>query len=149
MMMWLYVIEKLLLSLIVGGGIVLAACVRPFISLALAGNDQAIKETVENISISYWNRYNRLALISISLFALLEVVGLFIHALTSSVSLGLAVAILLMLVRKLVVDSTLRRRLQTNPGAVGSEEQNRGHREVELLSKLIIVLALVLLLWHQ
>lgn len=49
------------------------------------------------------------------------------------------------LIGKLAVDKQLKQRLNTYAAdAVGSKEQNAGHRLVERLTKLILVIALIL-----
>jgi hypothetical protein len=50
------------------------------------------------------------------------------------------------LLGKLAVDTQLKNRLSTSGAAiVGSKEQNEGHRQVEFLSKMILVFALLLI----
>ncbi len=61
----------------------------------------------------------------------------------SFVHFSLITIVLLLLLWKLSIDKKLSSRLEKqSSNAVGSAEQNEGHRQVELLSKLILILIL-------
>ncbi len=143
--MFLYALETLCIGLIIGGGVIMAACVRPFLLHVLFNSrNSEIVSTVEGISIKAWNRYNRYAFFS-SLFLLLFDAIRFFAGLTYSFwHVGIMSIIVLAFVRKFAIDRQLSIRLQENSSAVvGSEAQNAGHRQVELLSKIILFLAII------
>lgn len=147
----LQAIENVALALIVGGAIVMAAAVRPFLSGRLAlSSDEQIASTLEEISINSWNRYNRLALASAVALMTVDVIR-FLSQLSSAYwHLGLTILMLAALIGKLAVDKQLKQRLNTYAAtAVNSKEQNAGHRQVERLTKLILVIALLLVILPQ
>ncbi|GIP60832.1 hypothetical protein [Paenibacillus woosongensis] len=142
----LQAIENFALAIIVGGGIVMAAAVRPLLSAKLAistGSDVA--PVFEEISINAWNRYNRLALLSAAALLIVDVIRVLTRLSSAYWHLVLAFLMLAALIGKLAVDKQLKQRLNTYAAdAVGSKEQNAGHRLVERLTKLILVIALLL-----
>jgi hypothetical protein len=149
MAQWILFLERVCEALILGGGIVMGAGVRKAIQGVLGQKQQYGNETVatvETLSIQMWNQYNRLALISIVVLVVLEglksVLGYEMDAI-AAICIGLNV---LTLLRKLIVDRKLRARVDaTQAQAVGSAEQARGHREVEILSMLLFLSTFVLL----
>lgn len=144
----LQAIENLALAIIVGGAIVMAAAVRPLLSekLVLSSNSGMVA-TLEEISIKAWNKYNRLALASTVLLTVVETIRLLGQLSSAYWHLGLTLLMLAALIGKLVVDKQLKQRLSTYAAeAVDSKEQNAGHRQVERLTKLILVIALLLVI---
>lgn len=150
-MIVLQAFENLALAVIVGGAIVMAAAVRPLLSEKLASSsDSGWVATIEEISIHAWNKYNRLALASAVLLLVVDTIR-FLGQLSSAYwHLGLTLLMLAALIGKLIVDKQLKQRLSTYAAeAVDSKEQNAGHRQVERLTKLILVLALLLVILPQ
>ncbi|WP_019638916.1 hypothetical protein [Paenibacillus fonticola] len=147
----LQAIENVALALIVGGAIVMAAAVRPFLSEKLAlSSDAGLVATLEEISINSWNRYNRLALASAAALTVVDIIRFLTQLSAAYWHLGLTLLMLTALTGKLAVDKQLKLRLNTHAAAaVNSEEQNRGHRQVERLTKLILVIALLLVILPQ
>lgn len=146
MQMVLLWIERLALAVIVGGGVVMAAGVRPLFAPILAerGN-AALVSTIENLSISAWNRYNRYAFLSIVLVIIIDVLRIVAGLTFSYWHIAMAIAIMIALLGKLVIDRKLQSRLREKSiEAVGSTEQNTDHRRVELLTKIILILAIIL-----
>ncbi|AZK45378.1 hypothetical protein [Paenibacillus lentus] len=141
-------IENVVLGLIVGGAIVMAAGVRPLLSDRLALSvETGMAPLFEEISINAWNRYNRLAFAAAVLLFFVDMIRL-LSALSSAYwHLGLTLLMLAALIGKLVIDKQLKQRLSTyGAAAVNSKEQNAGHRQVEWLTKLILVIALLLVI---
>lgn len=61
---------------------------------------------------------------------------------------GITLLIAIALIRKFAIDKQLQNRLINNgPASVESKEQNDGHFQVELLSKAILILALMLIIF--
>lgn len=144
--MFLRAFETLFVSLIIGGGVIMAACVRPFLLHVLSGKDKSpeLISTVESISIQAWSRYNRYAFFSSLSLLLLEGIRIFTESSYSYWHIGIVGVIILAFIRKFAIDHQLSSRLQKNgSSAVGSIEQNMGHRQVELLSKIILLLAVI------
>lgn len=143
--MFLIALETLCIGLIIGGGVIMAACVRPFLLHVLFNSPNSeIVSTVEAISIKAWNRYNRYAFFSSLFLLLLDAIRFFVGFTYSLWHVGIMSIIVLAFVRKFAIDRQLSIRLQENSSAVvGSEDQNAGHRQVELLSKIILFLAII------
>lgn len=143
-----WLLEVLCLTMILGGGLVLAACVRSFFlrTQAVSANPEIIS-TVEDLSIKAWNRYNRYSfLCSLGLLAL-DVIRFSAGMVLSFWHLATILVLVLAFMRKFSIDHQLSKRLRDEAaGAVGSKEQNAGHREVEMITKLILILAFVTLL---
>ena len=137
--------ETLCVGLMIGGGVIMAACVRPFLLHVLANNSNSeIVSTVEGISIKAWNRYNRYAFFSSIILLLLDGIRFFTGLKYSLWHVGIMIIIVLAFARKFAIDRQLSIRLQENSSsAVGSEAQNASHRQVELLSKIILFLAII------
>jgi hypothetical protein len=146
--MILLAIENLALALIVGGGIVMATSVRPLLLEKLSQrSDPNLVSTIEGISINSWNKYNRLAFVSALLLAVVDLIRLSSNLSFAYWHLGLTILMVLALIRKFAIDKQLKLRLNTSAAAaVGSREQNAGHRHVELLSKMILIFALLLMI---
>ncbi|GAA0135212.1 hypothetical protein YSY43_20520 [Paenibacillus sp. YSY-4.3] len=144
----LQAIENFALALIVGGAIVMAAAVRPLLSEKLAlSSDSGMASTLEEISINAWNKYNRLALASTVLLSVVDMIRIIGRLSAAYWHMGLTLLMLAALIGKLAIDKQLKQRLNTYAAdAVGSKEQNTGHRQVEWLTKLILVIALLLVL---
>ncbi len=71
-------IDRLSLALIVGGGVMMAAGVRPLLLPILAQRDStALAATIEGISINAWNRYNRYAFLATGTLAAIDIVRIF------------------------------------------------------------------------
>lgn len=141
--------EKLALTIILGGGIIMAACVRPLLIEKLSQrSDSNLISTIEGISIGAWNKYNRFAFVAALTLMLIDVLRL-ISGLTSEFwHFGITLLIAIALIRKFMIDKQLQNRLINNgPATVGSKEQNDGHFQVELLSKAILILALMLIIF--
>ncbi|MFD0712265.1 hypothetical protein [Paenibacillus sp. GCM10027626] len=141
-------IENLALALIVGGGVIMAAGVRPLLLEKLSQrSDPNLVAAIEGISISSWNKYNRFAF-----FATLLIVAVDLIRLGSGFSfaywhIGLAILMVIALIRKFAIDKQMKDRLNVDAAAaVGSKEQNAGHRQVEFLSKMILIFALLLII---
>lgn len=138
-------IEKILLAIIVGGMIIMAACVRPLLlqQLSRKGAPEIVK-LIEGISINAWNRYNRVAFAAAAVMIILDFIRIGKRIQYSYWHLGLEVIILFLLFLKFAIDKTLKKRLIENgDAAVNSSEQNKGHYLVELLSKLILIVAII------
>ncbi|CAJ1000844.1 hypothetical protein [Brevibacillus aydinogluensis] len=140
--------ERLALTVIVGGGVVMAAGVRPLLLSILAKPGQPdLAETVEGLSINAWNRYNRFALWAAIVVAVVDLVRIVTGLAFSWWHVGLILTIFVALLGKLLIDQTLKTRLnETGAEAVGSAEQRAGHRRVEFLSVVILVLAVLLVI---
>ncbi|MEJ8547314.1 hypothetical protein [Brevibacillus borstelensis] len=138
-------LERIGLALVAGGGIVLAACVRPFFAGGMKNSTEEGKIMLEKLSIAYWNRYNRLALLGVCIVFVLEAIRFFAGTAFSAAMLAGLPVMALLFGRKLVIDKQLRRRTEGGAAVIESEEQRRGHREAEVISKLVIPLAAVLL----
>ena len=132
--------EQVALAMIIGGGIVMAVCVRPLLLRLLSHKDRPeMVHLAEALSIHAWNRYNRAALAILMLD--LTRMGAGIHYTAWHVCLSGTILVLFFV--KFVVDRSLRKRLEEKgSAAVDSFEQKRGHCLVELLSKVILVLAI-------
>lgn len=139
-------IERVSLAIIVGGGIIMATCVRPLLLQQLSRKDRTeIVKLTEAISINAWNRYNRVAFAATTVMVVLDFFRIVMGIQYSYWHLGLAAIILLLLLWKFIVDKSLKKRLmEKGDAAVNSIKQNKGHRLVELLSKIILVLAIIL-----
>lgn len=142
----LLIIERFSLALIVGGGVIMAACVRPLLLQQLSRREYPeLVSSVEGISIGAWNRYNRYAFISTVILVILGLIRILLGIDLPYWKLGLSMVMFVLLLWKFVIDAKLKTRLQEiGDAAVGSEQQRAGHRQVELLSKIILVLAVVL-----
>ncbi|WP_110929888.1 hypothetical protein [Paenibacillus bouchesdurhonensis] len=147
-MIILQAIENVALALIVGGAIVMAAGVRPLLSDKLAlGSDSGMAPTFEEISINAWNRYNRLAFAAAVLLLVVDMIRLLGQLSSVYWHMGLTLLMLVALIGKLAVDKQLKLRLNTYAAAaVNSKEQNKDHRKVERLTKLILVIAVLLVI---
>ncbi|ERI10696.1 hypothetical protein HMPREF0083_01200 [Aneurinibacillus aneurinilyticus ATCC 12856] len=146
MQMVLLWIERLALALIVGGGIIMAAGIRPLL-IPLLGErgNPALVSIIEKLSISAWNRYNRYAFLSIVLVVIIDILRIVTELPFSYWHAAIAIVIMIALLGKLAIDRELRLRLQEKSAeVVGSIEQNTGHRRVELLTKIILILAIIL-----
>ncbi|USG63334.1 hypothetical protein NDK47_14180 [Brevibacillus ruminantium] len=146
------VLEILCYGLIIGGGVIMAVCVRPLL-LPLLSSDKTpdVVSLIEGISIQAWNRYNRYAFYSSLVLLLLNVIY-FLSAAAPSSLFHVAIMLLVVLgfARKFSIDRQLRTRLEENAhAAVGSIEQIAGHRQVELLSKIILILTLIALIFPK
>lgn len=141
-------IERVSLAIIVGGGIIMATCVRPLLLQQLLRKDRTeIVKLTEAISINAWNRYNRVAFAAITVMVVSDFIRIGMRIHYSYWHLGLASIILLLLLWKFVVDKLLKKRLmEKGDAAVNSIEQNKGHRLVELVSKIILILSLLLII---
>ncbi|AIE61727.1 hypothetical protein [Bacillus methanolicus] len=139
-------IERVSLAIIVGGGIIMAACVRPLLLQQLSRKDRTeIVKSTEAISINAWNRYNKVAFVATTVMMVLDFIRIGMRIQYSYWHLGLVAIILLLLLWKFIVDKSLKKRLlEKGDAAVNSSEQNKEHRLVELLSKIILVLAIIL-----
>jgi hypothetical protein len=143
--MLFHFLETLFIGLIIGGGVIMAACVRPFLLQVLSGGgNRELVSTVEGISIKAWNRYNRYAFFSSLLLLLLDLIRYFAGLGNPLWHMGILGIIVLAFLRKFQIDRQLSVRLQEKPlAAAGSAEQNAGHRQVERLSKIILFLAVI------
>lgn len=141
-------VEKLLLSLIVGGMIIMVVCVRPLLSQHLQPNNRTeFGKLIEGISIQAWNRYNRVAFVSIALLLILDFIQFAIGNKYSYWDLVIETIILFLLLLKFTLDKSLMKRLMKfGNDAVQSAEQNKGHRLVEMLSKFILILSIILII---
>ena len=140
-------IEQISLAIIVGGGIIMAVCVRPLLLQQLSRKDRPeMISIIETISINAWNRYNRIAFAAIVIIMVLDLLRIGVNIQYSFWHLGLVFIILLLLLWKHIVDHSLKKRLlEMGDTAVNSAEQNKEHHLVELLSKIILVLAVILI----
>ncbi|HZG80060.1 MAG TPA: hypothetical protein VEZ13_04720 [Brevibacillus sp.] len=137
-------LDMFCLALILGGGIILAACVRPFLlRISTASGNPELITTVEHLSIQSWNRYNLYAMGgSVGLF-LLDIVRLLAGLPLSYWHFAASLLMIVSFTRKLIMDRQLSERMQSGAeAAVESAEQRAGHREVEWLTKVILLLAL-------
>jgi len=143
----LLAIEKLALTIVLGGGIVMAAAVRPVLQKKLKHvSNMSVLYNVEGISIQAWNRYNRYSFMAVILVAIVELVRLISGYSTQYWYIGVALFIIVLFIGKLLIDKKLTNNLNSEgASAVGSNKQSRGHHQVELLSKFILVFALVLM----
>jgi len=146
--MFLQAILTLALTIIFGGGIIMAAAVRPLINGKLSSiSDPNMTAVIEEISIHAWNKYNRFAFFAALLLVLIDLIRLTSGLSTAYWHLGISLLMVVAFMRKFAIDKQLKNRLQSNGGAiVGSKEQTAGHRQVELLSKLILVASLILII---
>ena len=140
-------VEQFLLSLIIGGMIILVICVRPLLLKQLARKDQKeVHSLIEEISINSWNRYNKVAFVAITIILVLDIMQFIIEKNLSYWNLVLEVIVLLLFLLKLIVDKSLIKRLsQYGNDAVHSSEQKSEHRLMELVSIVILLLAIILL----
>ncbi|MDX8367996.1 hypothetical protein [Cytobacillus sp. IB215665] len=141
-------IERILLAVIVGGGIIMAASVRPLLLQQLSHKDRLeIVNSIEAISIMAWNRYNKVAFVATTIIMFLDLIRFGIGIQYSYWHLILVSIIQLLFLWKLIVDNSLKKRLiEVGEAAVNSLEQNHEHRLVELLSKIIFVSAIILII---
>lgn len=141
-------VERFLLALIVGGGIIMAVCVRPLLLQNLKQKDkQAFVNLIEGISINVWNRYNIVAFVATAIMLALDILRIIIRIKYSYWELVLETIILFLLFLKITLDKSLKKRLlEYGNSAINSSEQNKGHQLVELLSKVILLLAIILLI---
>jgi hypothetical protein len=147
-MEWLVGVERILLALIIGGGIVMASCVRPLFLEVLNGESKdSTVILIERISINAWNKYNRIALLSTLIILALELVFIALGWSYTYIHLGIVILMVIALIRKLQVDQKLKNRVKIHDVSnVVSAEQKSGHREVELLSIGILILALLMMI---
>ena len=139
-------IERVLLALIVGGGIIMASCVRPLLIQQLSRKDKPeIVTSIEAISINAWNRYNRVAFVATAVMMGIDLIRIGMRIQYSNWHLSSEAIILILLLFKFTIDKTLKKRLlEKGEAAVNSSSQNNGHNLVEFLSKIILVLAIIL-----
>lgn len=138
--------EKVVLAIILGGGIGLASNMRPNIMRQLQKNkDQQAGPIIERISIDSWNSYNRSALWYTILFLIFQVIR-WTTPLENSLFHLLGVTVMLAIwLRKLAADKNLKARTENEEATyVTSADQQKGHREVEVLSKALLVITFAL-----
>ncbi|WAH39345.1 hypothetical protein [Alicyclobacillus dauci] len=125
----------------------MAAGVRPLLLPLLTGRvDSPVVPVLEQLSIDAWNRYNRFSLAAALVFFATEVLRVATGLSTTYWQLGLIAPVVAAFIGKLVIDKRLKTRLQElGDEAVTSEQQQAGHRRVELLSMFILILSVVLL----
>ncbi|MHB1629970.1 MAG: hypothetical protein ACYCVB_16640 [Bacilli bacterium] len=147
----LLTVERLAAALIAGGGVAMAVCFRPLVLQALSSRaEPGFASTIENISIGAWSQYNRLAFLSALVAAGTDVIRMSMGMTVSASRFGLIIGIWLLLLGKFAVDRKLRARLRRyGDQAVASAEQKNGHRQVELLSIAILILAILAIVWPQ
>lgn len=145
--LFLLAIEKLTLTIIFGGGVIMAAGVRPLLIEKLSQrSDSNLVSTIEGISINAWNKYNRFAFIASLILTIVYVARLISGLSFEYWHFCIAMLMVLALIRKFAIDKQLKNRLNISGSAtVGSKEQNDGHRQVEFLSKVILIFALLLI----
>lgn len=144
----LLVIENLALALIIGGGVTMAAGVRPLLQEKLSQRSNSnLIATIEEISINSWNKYNHFAFISALLIVAVDLIRVSNGFSFTYWHIGLALLMALALIRKFAIDKQMKDRLNVGSASVvRSKEQNAGHRQVEFLSKMILVFALLLII---
>ena len=145
--LFLLAIENLALAIIFGGGVIMAVGVRPLLleKLSIRSNSKMVS-AIEEISINAWNRYNRFAFISALLVAIVDLVRLISGLSFEYWHICLNILMMLAFIRKFAIDKQLKNRLNMNGATiVGSKEQNDGHRQVEFLSKAILIFSLLLI----
>jgi hypothetical protein len=102
--------------------------------------------TIEGISINAWNKYNRFAFIAALNITIVDLVRLISGLSFEYWHFCITILMVFTLIGKLAIDKQLKNRLSTSGAAiVGSKEQNEGHRQVEFLSKVILIFALLLI----
>ncbi|WP_232697520.1 hypothetical protein [Brevibacillus daliensis] len=145
--LFLLAIENLALTIIFGGGIIMAAGVRPLLIEKLSmRSDPKLVSAIEEISINAWNRYNRFAFIAALLVTIVDLVRLISGLSFEYWHICLNILIVLAFIRKFAIDKQLKNRLNISGATVvGSKEQNDGHRQVEFLSKAILIFSLLLI----
>ncbi|WP_428911835.1 hypothetical protein [Niallia sp. Krafla_26] len=139
-------VDRILLSLIIGGMIIMVVCVRPLLLQQLTRKDSTeFSNLVEGISINAWNRYNKVAFAAIVVMLVIDLIQFTMGNKYTYGDLVLEIIILFLFLLKFTLDYSLKKRLsQYGNAAVNSSEQNRGHWLVELLSKVILVISIVL-----
>lgn len=139
------VLETLCVGIIIGGGVIMATCVRPLLLPILSNSkNPELIATIEDISIKAWNKYNRYAFLASLCLLFLDGMRFFMAFPCSYWHAGIVSIIVLAFMKKFTIDRQLSIRLQTNSSnAVGSVAQNAGHRQVERLSKIILFLAVL------
>lgn len=136
-------LQKILLAIIIGGGIIMASAVRPLFLATMQAQALPIAP-IEQMHIAAWNRYNQRSLLAALLFVLLELLRQASTGQYHLLPLLGSFLLLLAFLRKLAVDRRLKRRVEEEQElAVGSSAQEAGHREAEILSIVILLLALV------
>ncbi len=136
-------LQKILLAIIIGGGIIMASAVRPLFLATLQAQALPLAP-IEQMHIAAWNRYNQRSLFAALAFSLLEILHQVSHWHLDVLPLLCSLLLLLAFSRKLAVDRRLRKLVEEHHElAVGSATQQAGHREVEILSIVILFLALV------
>jgi hypothetical protein len=135
----LFSFQLLSLSVIVGGGIVLAGGSRPQFIEAMQ-QSQAVHE-LESLHINIWNAYNRFSLMAAVLFLLTEVISLTVTHQLRVFSFTLSVILVLLFIFKIMIDAKLRNRALKNTHAAYAMEQKKDHKIVEFISMMILLLA--------
>lgn len=139
-------VERVLLSLIVGGMIIMAVCVRPLLLPQLTRKDRSeFGNLIEGISINAWNSYNKVAFVATAVMLVLDFIRIAIGIKYTYWDLVLKTIMLFLLLLKFTLDKSLKKRLfEYGNDAINSSEQNKGHLLVELLSKGILILSVIL-----
>jgi hypothetical protein len=128
-------VEILCLSVIVGGGIVLGGGVRPQFIKAMK-QSKAVHE-LETLHINSWNEYNRFSLFSVIILLAAQIIFRSFHV----YQLSLSITLLILFLSKIGIDTKLRNRSLENDHVAALEEQRKGHKMVEVLSIVILLLS--------
>lgn len=151
MLEWLlHGLEIILVGLIVGGGIVMAVCVRPFLLRQQSNSDsREFISMIESISIKAWSKYNFYAFLSTFLLLALDGIRYFFGLSFSYWHIILIGMVFFAFIWKFLIDHQLTIRVEKNASAaIGSTEQNANHQQAEFLSKAILVMAIFSIFLH-
>lgn len=139
-------VDRVLLSLIVGGMIIMAGCVRPLLIQQLTRKDNSeFSNLIEGLSINAWNRYNNLAFAATAVMLVLDIIRMAIGIKYTYWGLVLKAIILVLFFLKFTLDTSLKKRLlEYGNAAINSSEQKKGHHLVEMMSKGILIFSVIL-----
>jgi hypothetical protein len=144
-----------LLAVILGGGIILAAIVRPRLLRAQRpGAQAAVAATIESVSVGVWHRYNQVALVSTAVVGVVEGAQTLRGADQAPLhltALVIAAVQALVLALKLVIDRQIIRQNARTPASSmtrGGEDRELDDRHalVEWLTLPVFILTLVLMI---
>lgn len=144
----LAIVENFSLAFVLGGGIVMSACVRPLLLKVIApGVQQSVVNVIDDIRVHSWQNYNRTALFAAVIVVAVQGVRTIDTGYIQYVPLIAASLIVLALARKLVIDQRLEKRLTQGLPAHGSSVDDNEQKELAFWTICVLILALVLTIY--
>lgn len=141
----LTILENFSLAFVLGGGIVMSACVRPlFLKAITPGVQQSVIDVIDDVRVHSWQSYNRTALFAAIIVVAVQGVRTIGTGYVSYVPLTAASLIVFALGRKLIIDQRLEKRLTQGLPAHGSSVDDDEQKELAFWTICVLILALVL-----